>query len=160
MDNEPSTDLKKSLHKNNIQYQLVLPHIHRQTSAERAIRTLKNHLLANLAGADSKFPVSEWDRLLPQIQITLNILRNSRVNPALYSYAYLFGNYDFNKAPLAPVGTKVISHLKSDKRASWAYHGEEGWYIGPSIEHYQCVKCFSPSTGKTRETDTVDFFPK
>ena len=94
-----------------------------------------------MAGADPNFPVSEWDRLLPQIEIALNILCKSRVNPKLSSYAYLFGNYDFNKAPLAPVGTKVISHLKSYKRASWAYHGEEGWYIGTSLEHYRCVKC-------------------
>ena len=112
MNNEASTDFKTSLHKNNIQYQLIPLHIHCRNSAERAIRTFKNHLLANLEGADPNFPVSEWDRLLPQIQITLNLLRNSRVNPALSSYAYLFGNYDFNKAPLAPVGTKVISHLK------------------------------------------------
>ena len=112
MDNEASTDLKTSLHKNNIQYQLSLPHVHRRNSAERAIRTFKNHLLADLAGEDPNFPVSECDRLLPQIQIILNLLSNSRVNPALSSYAYLFGNYDFNKAPLAPVGTKVISHLK------------------------------------------------
>ena len=110
MNNEDSTDLKTSLHTNNIQYQLVPSHIHRQNSAERAIRTFKNHLLANLAGADPNLPVSEWDRFLPQIQITLNLLRNSRVNRALSSYAYLFGNYDFNQAPLAPVGTKVISH--------------------------------------------------
>ena len=33
MDNESSTDLKTSLHKNNIQYQLVPPHIHRRNSA-------------------------------------------------------------------------------------------------------------------------------
>ena len=98
--------------------------------------------------------------MLPQIQITLNLLRNSRVNPELSLYAYLFGNYDFNQAPLAHVGTKVISHLKSDKRASWAYHDEEGWYVGPSLEHYQCVKRFPPSTGKTRDTYTIDFFPK
>ena len=136
MDNEASTDLKTSLHKNKIQYQLVPPHIHRQNSPERAIRTFKNHLLTNMEGADPNFPVSEWDQLLPQIQITLNLLHNSRVNPALSSYAYLFGKYYFNEAPLAQVGTKVISHLKSDKRSSWAYHGEEGWYIGPSLEHY------------------------
>ena len=160
MDNESSIDLKIILHKNNIQYQLVPPHIHRQNSAERAIRTFKNHLLANLEGAGPNFSVSEWDWLLPQIQITLNILRNSRVNPKLSSYAYLFGNYDFNKAPLAPFGTKVISHLKSDKRASWEYHGEEGWSIGPLLEHYQCVKFFFPYTGKTRYTNTVYFFPK
>ena len=101
MGNEASTDLKTSLHKNNIQYQLVPPHINFRNSAERAIRTFKDHLLANLEGADPNFPVSEWDHLLPQIQITLNLLCNSRVNPALSSYAYLFGNYDFNKAPLS-----------------------------------------------------------
>ena len=33
MDNEASTDLKTSLHKNNIWYQLVPPHIHRRNSA-------------------------------------------------------------------------------------------------------------------------------
>ena len=119
MENEASNDLKTSLQRNNIQHQLVPPHIHRRNSAERAIRTFKNHLLANLAGANPNFPVSEWDQFLPQIQITLNLICNSRLNPALSLYAYLFGNYYFNEAPLAPVGTKVISHLKSDKRASW-----------------------------------------
>ena len=28
------------------------------------------------------------------------------------------------------------------------------------LEHYQLVKCFLPSTGKTRDTYTVDLFPK
>ena len=65
MDNEASTDIKISLHKNNIQYQLVPPHIHRRNSAGRSIRTFKNHLLANLAGAILNFPVSEWDQLIP-----------------------------------------------------------------------------------------------
>ena len=67
MDNEASNVLKTSLHKNNIQYQLVPPHIHRQNSAERAIRTFKTHLLTNLVGANPNFPVIEWDQLLPQI---------------------------------------------------------------------------------------------
>ena len=160
IDNEASKDLKASLAKNDISYQLVPPHVHRRNAAERAIRTFKNHLLANLAGADPDFPVNEWDRLLPQLQITLNLLRNSRVNPALSSYAYLFGNFDFNRTPLAPVGTKVLSHSKPAQRRSWDYHGVQGWYIGPSMEHYRCVKCFFPTTGKTRDTDTVEFFPK
>ena len=58
MDNEAFIDLKTSLHNNNIRYQLVPPHIHRRNSAERAIRTFKNQLLANLAGANPNFPVS------------------------------------------------------------------------------------------------------
>jgi hypothetical protein len=43
--------------------------------------------------------------------------------------------------------------------AYWAYHGEEGWYIGPSMHHYRCVQCFMPTTSKVRDVDTVDFFP-
>ena len=160
IDNEASHELKAALKKKQLTYQLVPPHVHRRNAAERAIRTYKNHLLAILAGADKEYPVSEWDRFLPQCEMTLNFLRNSRVNPKLSSYAYLFGNFDFNKTPLAPLGTKVVVHLKANKRASWNYHGQEAWYIGPSMEHYRCVKCYFPDTKATRDADTVEFFPQ
>jgi hypothetical protein len=133
LDNEASNDLKKTLTKYDLDYQLVSPHLHRRNAAERAIRTYKNHLLACL-GPD--FPVSEWDRLFFQVGLTLNLLRSSRVNSKLSAYAYLHGHFDFNKTPLAPMGTKVLVHLKPDQRPSWAYHGTEGWYVGPSMEHY------------------------
>jgi hypothetical protein len=160
IDNEASNQLKTALKKKQIQYQLVPPHVHRRNAAERAIRTYKNHLLAILAGADPDYPITEWDRFLPQCQITLNLLRNSHVNPKLSAHAYLFGNFNFNATPLAPLGTKVIVHLKPDKRSSYSYHGEEGWYIGPSLEHYRCFKCYFPHTRSVRDADTVEFFPK
>ena len=112
-----------------------------------------------LATADPQFPVSEWDRLLPQSEFTLNLLRPSRVIPRLSAYAYLFGTFDFNKTPLAPAGTRVILHEKPKQRNSWDYHGVEGWYIGPSLDHYCCVRCYLPSTGGVRDADTVQFFP-
>jgi hypothetical protein len=160
MDNEASNELKQALAKNDLAYQLVPPHLHRRNAAERAIRTFKSHLLACLATCDPDFPISEWDRLLFQVELTLNLLRSSRVNPRLSAYAYLHGNFDFNKTPLAPFGTRVIVHLKPDQRPSWAYHGEEGWYVGPSMEHYRCVKCYIPATGRVRDVDTLEFFPK
>jgi hypothetical protein len=95
-----------------------------------------------------------------QAELTLNLLRSSRVNPKLSAYAYLNGNFNFNKTPLAPPGTKVIIHLKPDQRASWSYHGEEGWYVGPSMEHYRCVKCYIPTTARERDVDTLQFFLK
>jgi hypothetical protein len=159
LDNEASNELKNSMTKNNLSYQLAPPHIHRHNAAERAIRTFKNHLLAGLATADPNFPVAHWDCLLYQGILTLNLLRNSRVNPKLSAYTYLYGNFDFNKTPLALPGTKVVVHLKATNRASWEYHGEEGWYVGPSMEHYRCVKCFIPSTNRVRDADTVKFFP-
>ena len=159
MDNECSTDLKLSILKNNNKYELVPPHQHRRNAAEKAIRTFKNHLLAGLATCDQNFPICEWDRLLPQCEITLNLLRTSRLQPKLSAYAFLNDNYDFNKTPLAPPGTKVMVHSKPSKRASFAYHGQEGWYIGPSLEHYRCVKCYMPSTHAEVDADTVKFIP-
>jgi hypothetical protein len=68
-------------------------------------------------------------------------------------------SFDFNQTPFAPPGTKVIVLLKANNRASSEYHGEEGWCIGPSMEHYHCVKCFLPTTNRVRDADTVKFFP-
>ena len=159
MDNEASYDLKAAMGKHSIDYQLVPPHSHRRNAAERAIQTFKAHFISGLSGVHPDFPITEWDRLLEQAQLTLNLLRNSRVNPKLSSYAYLFGNFDFNKTPLAPVGTKVLVFEHPSTRGSWAYRGTPGWYIGPSMEHYRCVTCFIPSTNTIRHCDTVEFFP-
>ena len=159
LDNECAADLKKSILKNNQAFELVPPHQHRRNTAERAIRTFKNHPIAGIASCDPKFPIAEWDRILPQCELTLNLLRNSRINPNLSSWAYLHGIHDFNKAPMAPPGTKIVVHSKPSKRASWAYHGLEGWYIGPSAEHYRCVKCYIPQTRAEIASDTVKFIP-
>ena len=75
MDNEISYEFKSALRKQNVAFQLVPPHVHRRNAAERAIRTFKNHFLSVLATADPMFPVAEWDRLLPQAELTLNLLR-------------------------------------------------------------------------------------
>ena len=117
-------------------------------------------MLAGLATCDPDFPMREWDRLIEQAELTLNLLRNARANPTLSSWAYLFGNHDFNKSPLAPPGTKVILHAKPDQRKSWAYHGEQGYYIGPAPQHYRCIKVFIPKTHRERITDTAAFIPR
>ena len=132
--------------------------MHRTNAAERAIRTFKNHLIAGLATCHPDFPLGEWDRLLEQCEITLNLLRNARVNPKLSSYAYLFGPYDFNQCPMAPPGTLLAVHSKPGKRASWSPHCNKAWYIGPAIDHYRNFKCFVPSTRSVIVSDTVDLF--
>ena len=160
LDNEASAELKTAMKKKGINHQLVPPHIHRANLAERAIQTLKHHFIAGLASIDIDFPLAEWDRLLPQAIITVNLLRAARVNPKLSSHAYLFGEFNFNATPLAPPGTRVIIHKQVDNRTSWGAHGRDAWYIGPSLEHYRCVKCFVTDTRKELDCDTVSFFPK
>ena len=61
------------------------PHIHQRNTAERAIRTFKNHFIAGLYSTDPNFPTHLWDKLLLQAEITLNLLRQSRVHPHLSS---------------------------------------------------------------------------
>ena len=159
IDNEVSNELKQSMNKNEVKYQLAPPYMHRTNAAERAIRTFKNHFIAGLSSLPAAFPMSEWDRLLFQAELSLNLLRNSRVNPKLSSYAYLFGNFNFNRTPLAPPGTLMGVHLKPDNRASWDPHAKKCWYVGPAMEHYRNFKCYNPLTRAEVITDTVDIFP-
>jgi len=116
--NEISGELKTALAKNKIDYQLTPPHIHRRNTAERAIRTFKNHFLAGLASCNPKLSIAEWDRLIPQGVLTLNHLIHSRIKPNLSAFAYIYGIFDFNTTPLAPPGTRVVIHEKPSQRNS------------------------------------------
>ena len=72
LDNECSEDLQRAFRKYNVDFQKDKPHLHRANAAERAIQTFKNHMKAILASLDPNFPVGEWHRLLPQVELTLN----------------------------------------------------------------------------------------
>jgi hypothetical protein len=67
--NEASKLLKTLLHQQDITFQLVPPYSHRQNSAERAIISFKDHLIAGLCSTDKSFPMNLWDRLLTQTVI-------------------------------------------------------------------------------------------
>ena len=158
LDNEASKALKKQITKTGAKYQLVKPHNHRVLAAERCIRTFKNHFIAGLTSTDPNFPFYLWDQLLHQAEITLNLLRNSRQHPQLSAYAYLCGNFDYNKTPLAPPGTKAVMLEDPDTRASWAPHGKTAWYVGPAMEHHRSFSFYIPETGGTRTSASVQFF--
>jgi hypothetical protein len=116
LDNEASKLLKMYLHQQNITFQLVPPYSHRRNSAERAIRSFKDHLIAGLCSTAKSFPMHLWDRLLPHAVITLNMLRTSRINPKLSAATHIYGQYDFNRAPMAPPGTRIIAHETPNRR--------------------------------------------
>ena len=60
---------------------------------------------------------------------------------------------------MAPPGTKIVAHTKPNKRDSFGYHGQDGYYVGPALEHYRCVQCYIPITRSVIIADTVQFFP-
>jgi hypothetical protein len=159
LDNEASNLLKHFITASGIDFQLAPPGIHRRNAAERAIRTFKNHFIAGLSSTDRHFPIFLWDQLLHQATLTLNLLRQSRINPKLSAYAQLHGQFDFNRTPLAPPGTRAVKHIKTDKRNSWAMHGELAWYVGPAMEHYRCYRLYNPRTQAYSIADTVSLHP-
>ena len=87
---------------------------------------------------DKNFPLHLWDKLLPQAELTLNLLCGSRINPKLSVHAQLRGHYDFNRTPLAPPGIQVLAHIKPNERTTWSPHGADGWYTGSALDSYRC----------------------
>jgi hypothetical protein len=159
LDNEASQLLKSYLHDKNIAFQLVPPYSHRINAAEREIRSFKDHLIAGICSTDKAFPMHLWDRLLPQSVITLNMLRISRINPNLSASTHIDGQYDYNRVQMAPPGTRIIAHETPNRRRTWAQHGQYGWYIGPTLEHYRCYIVYISKTRSERVVETVGFFP-
>jgi hypothetical protein len=159
LDNKCSQLLKEYLTSKGVDYQIAPPYIHRRNAAERAIQTLKNHIIAGLRTCDDNFPLHLWDRLLPQAILTLNLLQGSRINPRLSAYTQVHGQYIYNTHPLDPPGTKVLVHKKSDNRKTWAPHTTEGWYMGSALEHYRCYRIWNPATRHIRIADTLTWLP-
>jgi hypothetical protein len=116
LDNEISKNMKQHIRDQyKFTLELVPPGCHRRNAAEVAICNFKAHFLSVLAGTADNFPDNLWDRLLPQTEITLNLLRQSNATQTVSAYAHLCGPFDYNKMPLAPMGCEVQVHEKTDK---------------------------------------------
>jgi hypothetical protein len=153
LDNETSRDVEDFITDNNAKFQYTPPDIHRTNTAERAIRTWKNHFVAIRAGAPSTYRLSNWCKDLEQTDITLNMLRPCTTNPLLSAYESMEGMFSFDRTPMAPVGTEVMIHVKPSKRQTWGYHAIRAWYFAPALKHYRCIKAVTEA-GAVRVSDT------
>ena len=106
-----------------VDYQLVPPDMHRRNAAERAIRTFKAHFLAILAGVDHDFSSNLWDLLIPQAELTLNLLRECKANQEISAWENFNGKFDYNATPLGSLGIAVVIHNKPSRRKSWDMKG-------------------------------------
>ena len=157
LDNEASAAYKAAITANGCTYQLVPPHVHRRNAAERAIRTFKDHFLGILAGVDPSFPASRWDLLLPQAELTLNLLRGCHYDPSVSAWEGLNGYYKFDATPMGPLGSRVILHAKPELRKSWDFRGQDGFYVGPALNHYRCYSILKRDSQAVVISDTVRF---
>ena len=122
-----------------------------------AIKNFKAHFISILAGVEDDFPLYLWDKLLPQAELTLNLLRQSNANPAVSAHAHLFGPFDFNKFPLAPLGCAVQVHVPPNRRLSWGFRARNGWYIGCALDHYRLHSFVDRVTMKESVSGAVEF---
>ncbi len=141
----------------NTKFQLVPPYMHPQNQAEHTIRTFKDRFLAILANVDSAFPTCLWDLLLPQAELTLNLLRQAMLNPRISAWEFFQGPFDFNRTPLGPVACCILIHAKPATRQSWDFRAKPGFYIGPALNSYRCFKLVKTDTKSQVILDTIKF---
>ena len=95
LDNKVSSAMKDVIRdKYKMEMELVPPGCHRRNAAEVAIRNFKAHFLSVLAGVADDFPLTLWDRLLPQTEITLNLLRKSNATAIVSAHSHFSGLFD------------------------------------------------------------------
>ena len=157
LDNEAPEELKQAIRDNKCRVELTPADQHRRNAAERAIQTFKGHFISVLAGVADGFPINQWDELLPQTILTLNLLRQSNVAPNISAWAYHHGSFDYNRMPLAPMGCAVQFHIKPSRRKTFGEHSEDGFYLKTSEEHYRTHVVFCKKTRAKRLADTVFF---
>jgi hypothetical protein len=114
LDNEALDAFKQYICQQQIQFELVPPGNHSCNKAEHAIQTFKVHFISILAGVDDKFPLSLWCHLLERTELTLNLLRQSKVTPKISVFAHVHSPHNYMKKPFAPLGCAIQAHVKPE----------------------------------------------
>jgi hypothetical protein len=139
MDNKCSKTAKKHIQAKKMTIQLVPPHNHHVNAAICTIGTFKEHIVTALATVDMLCPLQLWDEFLPHVELTLNLLRFSHHNPLISANQKLYSQFNFNKMPLAPLGTKALVYNNPATQASWAPHATVSPWAPPSITTNVCI---------------------
>ena len=157
LDNEASAKYKEEIVRQVGAYELVPSNQHRRNIAERAIQTAKAHIISGFSGLPANFPMQLWCYMIPQMELTLNMLRRSNITPNVSASEHLYGPHNYNRQPLAPLGCEVQVYEPPLQRKSWAPRTVKGWYVGTSKEHYRAYKVWVEKTKSTRISETVFF---
>ncbi|EJK62784.1 hypothetical protein THAOC_16590 [Thalassiosira oceanica] len=131
------------------------PGSHRANRAEVSIKAFKQHFLSILAGVAADFPKSYWDVVLPQVLLTLNLLRKSHAAPTVSAHAHFCGQHDYNAQPLLPIGQSAEVFIRKDERKSWGFHSRPAWYLYTSEDHYRTHMFLMKETKTQRLSDTA-----
>ena len=68
-----------------------------------------------------QFRLYLWDHLSPQAPLTLNTFHISQLNAEPSAYEQVYGIYNFEQTPLAPLGRKAKIHENPHKQLTYAF---------------------------------------
>ena len=91
--------------------------------------------------------------------MTLNMLRTCRQDPTISAYEALNGKFDYNKTPMAPLGSPAVIYDNPTTRNNFASHFTDAIYVEPSMIHYRNRKYWVPSTHKMRISSSTRIYP-
>ena len=60
---------------------------------------------------------------------------------------------------MVPLGTKANIFAPTKKRLTWDYHTTEGFYLGPTKDHYRYQRIYIKEKTEEKTSDTVQFLP-
>ena len=140
-----------------VEYQLVLPHIHRINASEREIFTFKAHFLSILSGIAKTSPKNLWGLIIPQTELTPNLLRQSTLNPKISAWEYFQVPFEYKVNPFGPLGCLFMIHRKTSNTKSWYFKGKEGWSIDVALYNYRCQSIIPHNTKAYQISDKLDF---
>ena len=135
LDNETSQEVEEFVQSQHANLQYSAPGRHCRP-AENAVQTYKSCFKSVTASLPPEFPISQWCRLIDQVNLAVNIVRPCRSNPKLSAWAACEGEYHFDSTPIVPPGTAMLMHQPPEKRSSWGFNAKKAWYIGPCFNHY------------------------
>ena len=121
---------------------------------------IKKSLHIGLAGIADDFPIHQWDNLLPQTILTLNLLQQANIAPNVLAYAYHHGNFDYDQMPIAPMGCAVQFHVKPNCHQTWGEHSMDGWYLQTSPKHYRCWTVWTTKSHTTQISVSIQPCPQ
>ena len=137
------------------------PENHQVNAAEQAIKMFKNHFIRGLCITDVNWPLQLWDQLTTQAVITCNLLQTSCTDPTKSAYHQHHGQqYNWNRYPMAPPGTRAIIYKDPGSCTSWGPRGTDAWYCGPAMDHYCNCHFYVPETCAYQISASFDLFPQ
>ena len=88
------------------------------------------------------------------------MLQTCRRDPTILVYEALNGKFDYNKTPMASLGSPAVIYDDPTTRNTFAPHCTDEIYVAPSMLHYWNRKYWVPSTHKMRISSSAIIYPE